>query len=302
MADDDHLVIVMADRKQAEGIGSWFKEHSCPISLSMLLPFDDGTLKAWIGILDLRSSLLSYTDHGDHLSIVTSKKKTEYLRSEGGSVKQLQIPEGDRILLYGGSERSDDPLRESYIKERLFECFRSADPDLSSSETLAYIRECLNDCDPDEMSILLMKHSDKNKEIVSMEKTFDAKDEKLHEVISFVEEELESRGADMKTIMAVSVSLEEMFVNIAHYAYSEQEGTATVRMEFEDDTLALSLIDSGIPFDPLKTEEPDIHARIEEREVGGLGIFMARKYMDECHYERIDGQNIFTMKKAIRNG
>ena len=134
-----------------------------------------------------------------------------------------------------------------------------------------------------------------------MEKTFDAKDEKLHEVISFVEEELEARGADMKTIMAVSVSLEEIFVNIAHYAYPETEGTATLRMIYADHTLELSLIDSGIPFNPLEIEDPDIHAGLEDRDVGGLGIFMVRKYMDECRYERKDGQNIFTMKKVISN-
>ena len=302
MADDDHLVIVMADREQSERIRTWFKEHACPdMPVSQLIRNEAVPLGAWIGILDDRSDLLTYVNAGDCRLITMTKEKTECLYpKEESAVQQLQISEGDRILLWGRSV-NNDTLCESCIQERILECFRYVDPDLSCSGILEYIRKCLEDCDPDEMSILVMKHTNENKEIESMEKTFDAKDEKLHEVISFVEEELESRGADMKTIMAVSIALEEIFVNISHYAYPEKEGTATVRMSFEDDMLELSLTDSGIPFDPLEIEDPDIHADLKERDVGGLGIFMVKKYMDECHYERKDGQNIFTMKKVIRN-
>ena len=298
MADDDHLLIAMADRKESERISAWFKEHTCPDLLSC----DAVPLAAWTGILDLRNNMLTYTKPGDCHLILKRKGKTEFLYpDEASAVSQLQIQEGDRILLCGGSVKNGNPLCDSCIKEKIHECFHCADPDLPCSGMPEYIRECLKDCDPDEMSILVMKHSNENKEIETMEKTFDAKDEKLHEVISFVEEELEARGADMKTIMAVSISLEEMFVNIAHYAYPEKEGTATVRMAFEDNVLELTLIDSGIPFDPLEIEDPDIHAGLEERDVGGLGIYMVKQYMDECRYERKDGQNIFTMKKVIPN-
>ena len=140
-----------------------------------------------------------------------------------------------------------------------------------------------------------------HKEEKAMEKTFDANDEMLHDVIAFVEEGLEAHDADMKAVMAICVSLEEMFVNIAHYAYPDQPGKATVGMRFDNDVAEIYLIDDGIPFDPLENDDPDIHADLADRNIGGLGIYMVKKSMDECRYERVNDQNIFTMKKRIRS-
>ena len=118
--------------------------------------------------------------------------------------------------------------------------------------------------------------------------------------MAFVEEGLEAHEADMKSTMAITVALEEMFVNIAHYAYPDSKGKATIGMSFDNDEVEIYLIDSGIPFNPLEKEDPNVKASIEEREVGGLGIFMVKQSMDECHYERRNGQNVFTMKRKIR--
>ncbi|MBR0462166.1 MAG: ATP-binding protein [Erysipelotrichaceae bacterium] len=133
-----------------------------------------------------------------------------------------------------------------------------------------------------------------------MERTFKATDEKLYEVIAFVEEELEKYHPDMKAMMAITVALEEMFVNVAHYAYPDSEGEITVSINADEDTAEIRLIDEGVPFDPLKKEDPDIKAGVEERDIGGLGIFMVKRSMDECFYERKGRQNIFTMKRKLR--
>jgi anti-sigma regulatory factor (Ser/Thr protein kinase) len=104
----------------------------------------------------------------------------------------------------------------------------------------------------------------------------------------------------MKATMAVTVSLEEIFVNIANYAYPDHKGKATIGMSFKDDWIEVYLFDNGIPFNPLEKEDPNVKAELEERDIGGLGIYMAKKSMDECRYERKGNQNRFYMKRRIR--
>lgn len=135
-----------------------------------------------------------------------------------------------------------------------------------------------------------------------LEKTVEAKVENLHEVLGFLEEQLELHEASMKVINVMSISVEEMYANVCMYAYAEQEkpGDCTMRISFEGEDVIVSLIDSGMEFDPLAKDDPNIHAAVEERGIGGLGIFMVKKYMDECSYVREDGKNIFTMRKALR--
>ena len=123
----------------------------------------------------------------------------------------------------------------------------------------------------------------------------------LETVQSFVEEGLEAAGCPMKTQMKIAVAVEEIFINIASYAYAPETGTATVRTEFSDDPAAVSIrfTDHGVPYDPLAREDPDIHLPANERGVGGLGVLMTKKFMDELRYEYRDGQNILTMKKVF---
>jgi len=133
-----------------------------------------------------------------------------------------------------------------------------------------------------------------------MIKIFDAKDECLHDVIDFIEDELNNHDCAMKTVMMISVVVEEIFINIAHYAYVNNDGQASVDVSFDDDNVIIQFIDSGIAFNPLEKEDPDITASAEERDIGGLGIFMMKKTMDDITYERKDNKNILTMKKGLK--
>ncbi len=103
----------------------------------------------------------------------------------------------------------------------------------------------------------------------------------------------------MKIQFQIDVAVEELFVNIAHYAYTPETGTATIRVKIEEDPLSASItfIDSGIPYNPLEKEDPDVTLSAEERGIGGLGIYMVKKSMDDMIYEYTDGQNILTIKK-----
>lgn len=129
---------------------------------------------------------------------------------------------------------------------------------------------------------------------------YPAKDSELMNVTAFIEEELEKVECPMKLVIQFAISLEEMFVNIAHYAYPGSEGTVEVTSDFADDMFSITLVDSGIPFDPLSKEDPDITLAADERTIGGLGIFMVKEYMDQVAYEYKDGKNVFCMKKKIR--
>lgn len=124
--------------------------------------------------------------------------------------------------------------------------------------------------------------------------------EKLYEVQGFVDAELEANGCPMKTQMLIDVSLEELFVNIAHYAYPEGNGWAEIRVGVTDGVASITLIDGGIPYDPLKKPDPDVTLAAEDRQIGGLGIYMVKKKMDEMTYEHRDGKNVLTIRKKLR--
>lgn len=101
--------------------------------------------------------------------------------------------------------------------------------------------------------------------------------------------------------MQIDVAVEELFVNIAQYAYAPGIGVATIRLEIQEDpfVVVITFIDNGIPYNPLAKEDPDITLSAEERPIGGLGIYMVKKSMDEVSYEYKDGQNILRIKKQL---
>ena len=132
-------------------------------------------------------------------------------------------------------------------------------------------------------------------------KTFPANTEALPEVLGFVEDNLESYACAMKEQMALCIAIEEVFVNVANYAYGAQTGNVTLELAFDEATriVTFRVSDEGVPFDPLQKEDPDVTLSMEERQIGGLGIFIVKKTMDTVHYAYQDGKNILTMTKKI---
>ena len=133
------------------------------------------------------------------------------------------------------------------------------------------------------------------------ELTIAATIENLGVVTDFVNEQLEAYDCPMKAQMQIDIAIDELFSNIANYAYNPETGDATVRVEVVEDPMSviITFIDKGVPYDPLKNADPDTTLSAEEREIGGLGIFMVKKSMDEIAYEYKDGQNILRIKKNI---
>ena len=133
------------------------------------------------------------------------------------------------------------------------------------------------------------------------ELTIAATIENIPVVTDFVNEQLEAFDCPMKAQMQIDIAIDELFGNIAHYAYNPETGDATVRVEVIEDPLAvvITFIDGGVPYDPLQKDDPDTTLSAEEREFGGLGIYMVKKSMDEITYEYKDGQNILKIKKNL---
>ena len=131
--------------------------------------------------------------------------------------------------------------------------------------------------------------------------TFPAKAEVLPDILGFVEETLEGYGCPMKIQMAVCVAIEEVFVNVAHYAYGDGEGDMDLGIGFDKErrTITFRMTDKGVPFNPLEKPDPDITLSAEDREIGGLGIFITKKTMDCVSYAYENGENILTLTKTI---
>ena len=129
----------------------------------------------------------------------------------------------------------------------------------------------------------------------------DATMENLDTVIGFVEEQLELMDCPMKLSMQICVSLEEIYVNVVNYAYGDSIGKCEIIMEQEEieagKKMTLTVKDKGIAFNPLLKENPDITLSVEERKIGGLGIYMVKNSMDVVTYENISGYNVLSMVK-----
>lgn len=135
------------------------------------------------------------------------------------------------------------------------------------------------------------------------ELTIAATVENIDAVTDFVNEQLEALDCPVKAQMQIDIAIDELFGNIAHYAYNPEVGEATVRVEVVDEPLSvvITFIDGGVPYDPLAAEEPDTTLSAEERTLGGLGIFMVKKSMDDVTYRYENGRNILAIRKKLRS-
>ncbi len=133
------------------------------------------------------------------------------------------------------------------------------------------------------------------------ELTMDATVENLDRALAFLDGELEALECSMKIQMQLDIALEELFVNVAHYAYTPEIGPITLRIAAQQEPKAVSitLIDRGVPYDPLAKPDPDVTLSAAERQIGGLGIYMVKKSVDDIRYEYRDGRNVLTITKNL---
>ena len=273
---------------------------------------------AWMGILDVATGNVKFANAGHNPPLLKHGDGSfEYLKTRAGFVLggmegiryrmgEVTLLPGDRIFLYtDGVPEATNAENKLYGEDRLQE-FMNGHIAMEATELLpalkANIDEFVGEAPQfDDITMLLFDYKPgKGGEPMTI-KTFPAKIEALSDVLGFVDLELEKLECSMKIQTAVCVAIEEVFVNVAHYAYGEGEGDVTFGIGFNEDTRTITfrLADRGVPFDPLKKPDPDITLSAEEREIGGLGIFITKKTMDTVTYAYENGENILTMMKNI---
>ena len=127
--------------------------------------------------------------------------------------------------------------------------------------------------------------------------TIPARTDRLNEVWDFIEGVMQSTGIDVKQQNNIRIAVEEVFVNITSYAFPTGEGEVSVSVTVDSEKISIKFSDSGTPYDPLAKADPEISLSADEREIGGLGIFMVKKMMDDVRYRYEDGKNILTIEK-----
>ncbi len=138
---------------------------------------------------------------------------------------------------------------------------------------------------------------------MNRELTLEATVANTETVTGFVEDFLNEIGCSMRVITQINVAVDELFSNIAHYAYAPKTGEAAVILDISDDgkTVTVTFEDSGIPYNPLNKKDPDVTLSADERQIGGLGIYMVKKTMDDVIYEYRDGKNILSIVKKVKD-
>ena len=273
---------------------------------------------AWMGILDIPTGKLTFANAGHNPPLLKrSDGSFEYLKTRAGfvlagmegvryRVNEITLNAGDRIFLYtDGVTEATNENNELYGEDRLLS-FMNKSLELDQTKLLPKLKK---DIDKfvgkapqfDDITMLMFDYKLKKGETYVESRTFPAKTESLTDVLAFTEQILEKYQCSMKIQTAICVAIEEVFVNVAHYAYGEAEGDVKFDITFDKDTRTATfrMADKGVPFDPLKKPEPDITLSAEEREIGGLGIFITKKTMDQVNYAYENGENILTMIKKI---
>lgn len=273
---------------------------------------------AWMGILDTDTGRLQFANAGHNPPlIVHADSSSEYLRSRPGFVlagmegvkyriNETTLLPGDRIFLYtDGVTEATDLNDNLYGDDRLLEYMdrnKAADAQCLLHGLKADIDTFTNGAPQfDDITMLVLDYKKSEEGTDMTEKVFTAKKETLPEVMAFTEECLESFDCPMKSSIAICVAVEEIFVNIASYAYPDGDGNTTLSFGFDEKERLMTLVikDNGVPFNPLERAEPDITLSADEREIGGLGIFITKKTMDTVSYTYENGENILTMTKKI---
>ncbi len=269
----------------------------------------------WMGFLNIDTGELKYVNAGHNPPMIKRGKKSyEMLKEISGIMlagmsgikyreKTLKLESGDQMYFYtDGVTEAINKKEELFGEDRLIKVLnKNASKD---AKTICLnIKESIdNFCDGmdqfDDITMISFKYYGNN----YIEKHYPPKIDSINDIIEEIDGVLEENDADMKTIASINIAIDELFSNIAKYAFKgkKKKSDAVVRYSLLENTMKISFIDDGVEFNPLTHEDPDVSKSIEERGIGGLGIYMVKNSMDNLYYERIDNKNIITIIKKIK--
>lgn len=328
--DNNHMAFVIAD-VSGKGIpGALFMMKAEALIKSLALTLKDDTAKimersnvalcannntnmfvtCWFGILDLSNGELKYTNAGHTDPLLVSEGKVELLKGKHGIVlgaleetkykeNVINLNKGDKIVLYtDGVTEAHNSNNELYSESRLIEFTKNNIKHNAKDYIFNLRQDIISFADGveqfDDITILVCEY---HKGAMLMEsRIFKADVKELDNLFEYSSTLLEVLGFKKRDIIMINTALEEVFVNVAKYAY-EDTGEVEVTLSNDKNKVTFTFRDSGKPFNPLEKEDPNITAGSEEREIGGLGIYMVKNIMDETFYEYKDNHNILTLVK-----
>ena len=265
---------------------------------------------AWMGILDLKTGIVKFANAGHNPPLIKHADGTfEYLKSKANFVlagmegirykeQEIQLEKGDKIYLYtDGVTEAHNDKNELYGEDRLLKCLNSV-KDKSVDDICQKIKEdvelFVGTAEQfDDITMLCVCFNEETKDIAI---TVNPTMETVSQIAAFVEEEMEKLEISPKISMKLMIAVDEIYSNIIRYSGASE---ATIKIEKTEKELHLWFIDNGKPYNPLDAEEPDITKSSEDRKIGGLGIFMVRKMLNNVEYKYIDGKNILKLTKVI---
>ena len=340
LVDDDHLCMVMAD-VSGKGVpaalfmmASKIILQSCAMlgnsAAEILTKTNEAIcsnnqeqmfITVWLGILEISTGKLTAANAGHEYPVLKRPDgRFELVKDKHGFViggmdgmkykeYEMTLEPGTKLFLYtDGVPEATDENGMLFGATRMVDALNkepAADPKGVLKNVRAAVDDFTEDAEQfDDLTMLCMAYYGAETDTNARELTVEASTENLSKVTAFIDELLEQADCPGKTRMQIELAVEEIFVNIAHYAYAPEKGDATIRVELTEEprSASITFIDRGKPYDPLQKTDPDVTLSAEERSVGGLGIFMTKKVMDDVSYEYRSGQNILTLKKILLGG
>lgn len=270
---------------------------------------------AWQGRINLETGLVQFANAGHNPPLVKHRDgRFEYLKSRAGFVlagmegikyrlQEIQLEPGDIIYLYtDGVTEATNSSNELYGEDRLLNILNSTEfTDMKAlcDTVKADVDKFVGDAEQfDDITMLGFMFNGDNTPFIHFDS---ARIDDIPAVTDFVNEEMEKLGCGMKTIVQMNVAIDEMYSNIAKFAYKDSDGPVTVKVSETDEprSVCVTFIDEGMPYNPLTKDDPNVHLSAEEREIGGLGIYMVKKTMDDMQYRYENECNILTLVKRI---
>ncbi len=336
MVDEDHLAVVIAD-VSGKGIPAALFMMTAKTLIKTLAQAGIPPAKvleeanarlcegneaemfvtAWIGVLEISTGQFAFANAGHNAPLIRRKGECfEALKTRPGFVlagmegtryqqAETALLPGDMLYLYtDGVTEAANPEEKLYGEGRLK---RALD-----ARYTANLKSLLNgvkeDIDAfasgaeqsDDITMLVLR-VDQNGQSLMKRLSVAARSDQLDAVLRFIERELSDVGCPAKARMRLSLAAEEAFINIARYAYTPEEGDADISLFVSGDPPVATLVfsDGGKPYNPLDRPDPDITRPAGDREIGGLGVYMLKKNVDEAHYRYQGGKNVLTLTKTL---
>ncbi len=339
LIDDDHLALVMAD-VSGKGIPAALFMMISKILIknyvrSGLSPAkaletvnnqicsnnkEDMFVTVWLGELEISTGILKAANAGHEYPVLKKPGgRFELIKDKHGPAVgamggirykeyELQLEPGSKLFVYtDGVPEATDAENEFFGTERMVTALNEKSDAAFPKQILGSVRRAVDNFVKDseqfdDLTMMCFEYRGSSLGRVK-ELTVDADKQKLTEVLAFVDGELEAADCPVKIQTQIDVAVEEIFVNIASYSYPDREdGKATIQVQMREDNseVTITLIDDGMRYDPTAKADPDVTLPASDRDIGGLGIFITKKFMEDVIYEYSNGRNHLKLRKMLK--